>query len=128
MNYRQNKKNKRKLLLALLSACVSSLDESGGKYNARALHVPSTEVRTLKQMNGYRIEIRSSREDVHNYAHFHVVKGTDGMASIRIDNLEVIKTSLPNKDLKRVLEWAEVHRNILVEVWNEFHGYRILVE
>lgn len=79
-------------------------------------------------MSGYRIEIRSRREEHHNYVHFHVVKGTDGMASIRIDALEVSESSLPRKDLNKILEWAREYRDILVTTWNEFHGYRIIVE
>lgn len=128
MNQRQIKKYKKKLALLYLEKIVCMLDEDGGKYKAHVLRTPSAEVRTIKRLNGYRIEIRSAREDNHNYAHFHVVKGTDGMASIRIDTLEVLESSLPRKDLNKILEWALTNREILLNVWNEYHGCRIRVE
>ncbi len=128
MNRRISKKNRRRIYLLLLEKAMNELDENDGIYSARALHIPSVEVRTLTNLNGYRIEIRSSREEKHNLAHFHVMKNKSGKASIRIDNLEVVESSLDNKTLKRVLDWAEENRNLLVSVWNEFHGYRILVE
>lgn len=128
MNQRQSKKLKRAMLLRLLEICVSQLDENNHAYKAKALRIPSHELKKMDIINGYRLEIRPSREDKHNYAHFHVVKGEDGMASIRIDTLEVIESSLPKNDLKRILEWASIHREDLVKVWNEYHGYRILVE
>ncbi len=128
MNKRQSKKNKKKLILLILERVVFSLDKDGRKYKARALHIPSRELKTVGRMNGYRIEIRSAREDNHNYAHFHVAKGTDGMASIRIDPLEVLESSLPRKDLNKILEWPRENKEILITTWNEFHGYRIIVD
>lgn len=128
MNRRQTKKNRKKLLLLTLEKKAGSLDENNGKYKARVIPVPSVELKTITKMNGYRIEIRTTREDNHNYAHFHVVKGTDGMASIRIDTMEVLESSLPPKDLKKILKWAWENRDVLVATWNEFHGYRIIVE
>jgi len=128
MNQRQVKKNNKKILLLLLGEAVSVLDKDGGKYKAHALRVPFIEIKTLTRVSGYRVEIRSSREDNHNYAHFHVVKGTDGVASIKIESLEVLESSLPKKDLNRILEWASTHKELLVATWNEFHGYRVIVE
>ena len=128
MNQRQAKKNKKRLILFLLEKAVCLLDDEENKYNARALRIPSAELKTITRINGYRIEIRSTREDKHNYAHFHVVKGTDGMASIRIDTMKVLESSLPKKDLNRILAWACANRDILITTWNEFHGYRIIVE
>ena len=128
MKSRLEKKNSKRLLLLLLENRVAQLDEDGRKYKARVLRNPSFEIQTIKRINGYRIEIRSSREDKHNYAHFHVVKGTEGMASIRIDTLTVDKSSLPQKDLMKILEWAKANRDLLVNTWNVFHGHRILVE
>lgn len=128
MNQRQLKKIRKKILLLALAQSVSALDEKEHKYNARALAIPSKELKTLTHIGSYRIEIRSSREEKHNYAHFHVVKGNEGMASIRIDDLTVIDSTLPKKDLNKILLWAHANRDLLVEVWNEFHGHRILVE
>ena len=121
-------KCKRSLLLTMLESEVSILDEEKRKYKARVLDYPYTQVKTIDRVAGYRVEIRSSREEKHNYAHFHVVKGTDGMASVRIDTLEAKESTLPNNDLKKILEWAQKNKELLKTVWNEFHGYRIYVE
>lgn len=128
MKNRIQKKQMRGTYLRLLEYAVGMLGENRVRYHARVLRTSSWERRTLKCINGYRIEIRSSREEKHNYAHFHVVKGMDGMASIRIDTLQVLESSLAPKDLKKILDWAKNNRELLVSVWNEFHGYRIIVE
>lgn len=128
MNKREAKKYKKKMLLLLLERAVQSLDDGKRNYRAHVQRIPYSELKTIKEINGYRLEIRTSREEKHNYAHFHVVKGTDGMASIRIDTMEVKESSLPKKDLKKILEWAQSNRNIFVATWNEFHGHRIVVE
>ena len=112
----------------LLERAVCSLDNESRNYSASVQRISFSELKTIKEINGYRLEIRSSREEKHNYAHFHVVKGTDGMASIRIDTMDVQESSLPKKDLKKILEWAQKNSDILVTTWNEFHGYRIVVE
>ena len=127
MNKRLTKKKKQELLLKILANKVSELDEDGGKYKARKLHKSFSELKTINRINGYRIEIRP-REEKHNYAHFHVVKGSDGMASIRIDTLEVLESSLPETILKRIIVWTQNNKQILMETWNEFHEYRVIVE
>ena len=125
---RKAKKYKKKLILLLLERAVCSLDNESRNYSVSVQRIPFSELKTIKEINGYRLEIRSSREEKHNYAHFHVIKGTDGMASIRIDTMGVQESSLPKKDLNKILEWAQKNRDILVTTWNEFHGYRIVVE
>ena len=45
-----------------------------------------------------------------------------------ISGAYVIDSPLPKKDLNKILLWAHTNRDLLVEVWNEFHGHRILVE
>lgn len=122
------KKYKKKMLLLLLENAVKSLDNEKRNYRAYAQRIPFSELKTIKEIKGYRLEIRTSREDKHNYAHFHVVKGTEGMASIRIDTMDVQESSLPKNDLKKILEWAQSNRDIFVSIWNEFHGHRIVVE
>lgn len=128
MNKRLAKKYKKKMLLLLLERAVKSLDDEKRNYRAYAQRIPFSELKTIKEIKGYRLEIRTSREEKHNYAHFHVVKGTEGMASIRIDTMDVQESSLPKNDLKKILEWAQSNRDIFVSTWNEFHGHRIVVE
>ena len=127
MNKRVAKKYKKKMILLTLESAVKSLDDEKRNYRAYVKRFPFTELRTIKEIKGYRLEIRTSREEKHNYAHFHIVKGTEGMASIRIDTMDVLESSLPKKDLKKIIEWAQNNRDILVATWNEFHGHRIVV-
>ena len=128
MNKREAKKYKKKMLLLLLERAVGTLDDEKRNYHAHVQRIPFSELKKITEINGYRLEIRTSREEKHNYAHFHVVKGTDGMASIRIDTMDVLESSLPKKDLKKILEWAKDYRDVLVATWNEFHVHRIVVE
>ena len=46
--------------------------------------------------------------DDHGYPHFHA-RHAAGEAKVRIDNLEVIDSALPRRQLRLVLEWAELH-------------------
>lgn len=70
------------MILLLLERAVCSLDNESRNYSASVQRIPISELKTIKEINGYRLEIRSSREEKHNYAHYHVVKWNDGMASI----------------------------------------------
>lgn len=126
MKKRIQNKFKKQLLVFLLGKAVSTLD--GNKCRTRVLRIPSIESKTVARVNGYRVEIHPSNETKHKYPHFHVAKGKKGMASIRIDTVTVIKSSLPNKDQCRILKWAGENRQLLLDVWSEFHGRRIIVE
>lgn len=61
------------------------------------------------------IAIRMFHDD-HGYPHFHA-QHADGHAKIRIDSLEVIESSLPRRQLRFVLAWAELHQAELEENW-----------
>ena len=52
----------------------------------------------------------------HGFPHFHA-RHADGKAKIRIDNLEVIDSSLAQRQLRFVLAWAELHQAELKENW-----------
>jgi hypothetical protein len=54
--------------------------------------------------------------DDHGYPHFHA-RHAAGEAKVRIDNLEVIDSALPRRQLRLVLAWAELHQEELVENW-----------
>jgi Domain of unknown function (DUF4160) len=41
-----------------------------------------------------------------------------GSAKVRIDSLEVIESSLPRRQLRFVLAWAELHQDELRENWH----------
>jgi hypothetical protein len=53
----------------------------------------------------------------HAFPHFHA-KHADGRAKIRIDTAEPIETTLPRRQLRFVLAWAELHRTELLQNWN----------
>jgi hypothetical protein len=54
--------------------------------------------------------------DDHGPAHFHA-RAADGTAKIQIDTLEVIESTLPRRQLRFVLAWAELHQDELRENW-----------
>jgi hypothetical protein len=54
--------------------------------------------------------------DDHRPAHFHA-RAADGGAKIQIDTLEVIESTLPRRQLRFVLAWAELHQDELLENW-----------
>lgn len=65
--------------------------------------------------------------DDHGYPHFHA-RHADGRAKIRIDNLEVIESSLPRRQLRFVLAWAELHQHELEENWRRARAGETLRE
>jgi hypothetical protein len=54
--------------------------------------------------------------DDHGPPHFHA-RHAAGSAKVRIDTVEVIDSSLPRRQLRLVLAWAELHRDELLENW-----------
>jgi hypothetical protein len=52
----------------------------------------------------------------HGFPHFHALHA-EGEAKVRIDNLEVIDSSLGRRQLGFVLTWAEMHQGELKENW-----------
>ena len=54
--------------------------------------------------------------DDHGYPHFHA-RHPGGEAKVRIDEIEVIDSTLPTRQLRLVLAWAELHQAELRENW-----------
>jgi uncharacterized protein DUF4160 len=54
--------------------------------------------------------------DDHEPPHFHA-RYAEGGAKVRIDVVEVIDSSLPRRQLRLVLAWAELHQEELLENW-----------
>jgi len=52
----------------------------------------------------------------HSPPHFHAEYARN-QAVVNILNATVIKSSLPNKQLKLVLAWAELHKDELMHNW-----------
>jgi hypothetical protein len=65
--------------------------------------------------------------DDHGFPHFHA-RHAEGEAKIRIDNLEVIDSSLGRRQLRFVLAWAELHRKELEENWRRARAGETLKE
>jgi Domain of unknown function (DUF4160) len=55
--------------------------------------------------------------DDHGSPHFHA-RHAEGSAKVRIDSLEVIDSSLPRRQLRLVLAWAELHQDELRNNWS----------
>jgi len=53
----------------------------------------------------------------HNPPHFHALYG-EYMGAIDIKTLEMIEGDLPAKALSLVREWAETHKEELLQIWN----------
>lgn len=66
--------------------------------------------------------------DEHNPPHFHV-QYNEYRASMEIKNLNISVGSLPAKVRGLVEEWAELHRDELLNMWEtkEFHRVQPLV-
>ena len=98
-----------------------------GKYQISIDRINSTEVtiQTVTRINSLKIEIRSS-EKPHNMPHFHVTAPgrVDAVYTIS-PTVELYKGNINSKDNKLILKWAKENREILVEMWNDYHGYRI---
>lgn len=55
--------------------------------------------------------------DDHGYPHFHA-RHAGAEAKVRIDQIEVIESTLDVRQLRLVLSWAELHREELLENWH----------
>ena len=54
----------------------------------------------------------------HPPPHFHAVYG-EYMGVFDINTLELIEGDLPNRARRLVIEWAELHKPELVDIWNK---------
>jgi hypothetical protein len=54
--------------------------------------------------------------DDHGFPHFHA-RHADGTAKVRIDQIDVIGSTLATPQLRIVLAWAELHQGELLENW-----------
>ena len=129
--YRKKIHNENEKVLA--SSTVSLYNELFGKkkyssYRFLVKRIPKAEwnVQTVGRINSIKIEVRSS-EKPHNLPHFHVTAPGKIDAVYTISPLAFYEGEISGKDNKAVLKWAEKNREILVDMWNDFHGYRIKI-
>lgn len=65
--------------------------------------------------------------DDHGHPHFHA-RHAEGQAKVRIDELEVIESSLERRQLRFVLAWAELHQDELLENWHRARAGETLLD
>lgn len=65
--------------------------------------------------------------DDHSHPHFHARHAGD-QAKIRIDELEMIESTLGRRQLRFVLAWAELHQEELQENWRRARAGETLIE
>ena len=53
----------------------------------------------------------------HGIPHFHALYG-EYNAIFKIDTMEMIEGDLPKRAKKMILEWGEMYKNELIEIWN----------
>jgi len=58
--------------------------------------------------------------DDHMPPHFHA-QYNEFEVLVEIESLSVYAGGLPNKQMKKVLVWAELNQDLLWEKWNAFH-------
>ncbi len=63
----------------------------------------------------------------HGHPHFHA-RHSDGEAKVRIDDLELIDSNLPRRQMRFVLAWAELHQDELEENWHRARAGETLHE
>lgn len=99
-----------------------------GKYKFIVKQIPTSEwnLQTAGRIKSLKIEVRNS-EKPHNLPHFHVTAPGKADAVYTISPVAFYKGEISGKDNKAVIEWAEKNREVLVEMWNDYHGYRIKV-
>jgi hypothetical protein len=64
--------------------------------------------------------------DDHGHPHFHA-RHSDGQAKVRIDRVEIIESNLDVRQL-RLVAWAELHREELLENWGRARAGETLLE
>jgi len=57
----------------------------------------------------------------HNPPHFHAVYN-EHKASVAIETLGIIEGKLPSRVLSLVIEWAQDHKNELLNNWNSLQS------
>lgn len=65
--------------------------------------------------------------DDHGDPHFHA-RHAEGQAKVRIDELEVIESTLDRRQLRFVLAWAELHQDELSDNWRRARAGETLLE
>lgn len=125
---KRNEKIEMKITTGLLANSLN-VAKRGLRYKISIHRIRSYEatLNTIKNDIGMKIEVRNT-EGNHKTPHFHVSsKSKDIDVVYKIDPIELYIGTVDSKTDKKIIEWAEHNRNILVDMWNDYHGYRIYV-
>ncbi len=57
----------------------------------------------------------------HNPPHFHIRMSDGREAFVEIDSLEVHSGSVSRREIKEALEWAAMHKALLMEKFREYN-------
>ena len=71
---------------------------------------------TLSSFYGILIKMYFQQSE-HNPPHFHAIYG-EYTGSIDIKTGELMEGDLPDRALKLIKEWLDIHRDELLEIWN----------
>jgi hypothetical protein len=63
----------------------------------------------------------------HGHPHFHA-RHAEGEAKVQIDDLQIIDSNLPRRQLRFVLAWAGLHQDELKENWRRARAGETLQE
>jgi Domain of unknown function (DUF4160) len=94
------------------------------RWDVRICGEDATRMPTISRFYGISIAMYF---DDHGYPHFHA-RHADGEAKIRIDELDVIDSTLGRRELRFVLAWAELHQDELAENWRRARAGATLME
>lgn len=111
---------------ALFVSIFGKKKYGGYKYSCKRIPGAEWIIQTAGRINSLKIEVRSS-EKPHNLPHFHVIAPGKIDAVYTIDPVAFYEGEIDGKSNKKILEWAVLNRSKLVEMWNDYHGYRIKV-
>ena len=71
---------------------------------------------SISKFYGITIKLYFTKNE-HNPPHIHAIYG-EYMSAIDIKTLDVLEGDLPKKALKMVREWIELHREEIMNIWN----------
>jgi len=75
----------------------------------------NTQMPVISNFYGIIIKIYFAQSE-HNPPHIHALYG-EYMSAINIATGKVLEGDLPNKALKLVIEWLDLHRDDLMKIW-----------
>lgn len=82
---------------------------------------------TLVTLGALKIVVFFNDTDRHQIAHFHILS-PEGRVAISIADGTVLAGTLSLRKIRPALEWAEMHRDVLIAEWNRCNPHRPMGE